>query len=100
MHLCECKFLLPFEGLGKEESKELKRVTRSSLCIPYSYFRSKGMTLSGYAGILEVIDQRCLMSKPAQSFKAHEKTSRVNMGCFRNEVLLKSGEDGKQDWIK
>lgn len=55
------------------------------------------MTLSGYGGLLEIIDQRYFM---AQSFKAYGKTSRVNMGCFRNEVLFKSGENGKQDWIK
>ena len=40
------------------------------------------------------------MSKLAQSLKAYGKTPRVNMGCFRNEALLKFRENGKQDWIK
>lgn len=40
------------------------------------------------------------MSKLALSLKAYGKSSRVNMGCFRNEVLFKCRWNGKQDWVK
>lgn len=45
-------------------------------------------------------DQSCFMLKLALSLKAYGKSSRVNIGFFRNELLLKCRGNGKLDWIK